>query len=60
MSKENFEVTQLRRAYQKQWRAKNRDRVRSYNERYWINKAEKLKSKEEEETENGDTQNANS
>lgn len=32
---------QARRAYQKKWRAKNKDRVREYNRRYWERRAER-------------------
>ena len=28
-----------KRAYYKQWRANNKDKIRTYNERYWAKKA---------------------
>ncbi len=32
-------VSEIRRAYHKQWRAKNKDKVREYNRRFWEKKA---------------------
>jgi len=32
-----------RRAYNRYWRAKNRDRVKKYNENYWRRRAKKKK-----------------
>lgn len=37
----NIKAAELRRAYQKEWRAKNKDRVREYNRRFWEKQAEK-------------------
>lgn len=34
-------AAELRRAYQKAWRAQNKDRVREYNRRFWEKRAEK-------------------
>lgn len=34
---------ELNRAYQREWRRKNKDKVRQYNKSYWERKAEKLK-----------------
>lgn len=34
-------VIEIRRAYQKAWRAKNKDRVREYNRRFWEKQAAK-------------------
>ena len=31
-----------RREYYRQWRAKNKDRVREYNARYWAKRAERM------------------
>lgn len=39
-----------RRAYYKAWRAKNKDRIRDYNARYWAKRAER------ENKEGGETQ----
>lgn len=33
-------AAEARRTYQKAWRAKNKDRVREYNRRFWEKKAE--------------------
>lgn len=35
------EVVEARRAYQKKWRANNKERVREYNRRFWEKQAEK-------------------
>lgn len=37
------------RAYQREWRKKNRDKVREYNERYWLKRAKQLKLTEGEQ-----------
>lgn len=34
-------ANEARRAYQKKWRAKNKDRVREYNRRFWEKQAAK-------------------
>ena len=39
-----------RREYARQWRAKNRDKVKANNERYIIKKAESLKAEQENNT----------
>lgn len=39
---------EVRRAYQRAWRARNRERVREYNRRYWLRVAEKLEQGEKE------------
>lgn len=33
-------AAEARRRYQKQWRKDNKDKVRKYNENFWIRKAE--------------------
>ncbi len=33
-----------RREYQREWRAKNKDRIRGYNKRYWERRAERQKN----------------
>ena len=40
---------EARRAYLREWRAKNKDRIRDYNARYWAKRAE-LENKEGGET----------
>ncbi len=32
-----------RREYMRQWRARNKDKVKTHQDRYWENKAKKLK-----------------
>lgn len=36
------EIRQLKREYEKQWRAKNKDKVKAKNQRYWRKKAAAL------------------
>lgn len=36
-----------RRAYQKEWRAKNPDKVKAATERYWIKKAAEMEAAEQ-------------
>lgn len=41
MEQSNIErAAEIRRAYQKKWRAEHKDRVSEYNRRYWEKKAE--------------------
>lgn len=35
------DAAKLRRAYYKEWRAKNREKVKAYNAKYWRKKVEK-------------------
>ena len=44
VSEEERERIIARRAYKKQWRAKNRERVAEYDRRFWDKQAEKQKS----------------
>lgn len=37
---------ELQRQYLKEWRSKNRDRVKIYNERYWQKKARRKEEAE--------------
>ena len=34
-----IKAAELRRAYQKEWRAAHKDKVREYNRRFWAKKA---------------------
>ena len=34
-------AAEARRAYLREWRAKNTDRIRDYNARYWAKRAER-------------------
>ena len=40
-SAETIAAKEARRQYQNAWRAKNKERVKEYNRRYWQNVAEK-------------------
>ena len=44
MNEKKVSASEARSAYLKEWRAKNKDRVKQYNERYWQRKAEKMQS----------------
>ena len=35
----NAKASELKREYQRKWRAKNKERVREYNRRFWEKKA---------------------
>lgn len=37
-----------RRKYQREWRRKNKDKVRAINQRYWVNRARKKRQAETE------------
>ena len=39
LSKPERAAVEERRKYQNEWRAKNKDRVKEYNRRYWLKKA---------------------
>lgn len=39
---------EARRAYMREWRSRNKDKVREANRRYWERRAEKLAAKKEE------------
>ncbi len=39
-------AVELRRAYQREWRRKNKDKVRANNRRYWERKAQKAAQEE--------------
>lgn len=40
-------AAEIRREYQRQWRQKNRDKVRRYNEAYWRRLAERKLAEED-------------
>ena len=48
IEKKVLTADEAKRAYQRAWRARNRDRVREYNKRYWVKVAEKLEQGEKE------------
>ena len=35
-------VIEARRAYHREWRRRNKDKIREYNERFWRKKGEEL------------------
>lgn len=37
-------AAEIRRAYQREWRAKNKDKVREYNRRFWEKRAEQTEA----------------
>lgn len=46
-------ANEMRKAYQKEWRAKNKDKVKEYNQRYWLKKAAELQKEQKECESNG-------
>lgn len=40
---------ELRRQYQREWNARNRDKIKAKNERYWAKKAAEAEQREREE-----------
>ncbi len=57
MEKLNQEAIALRREYLRNWRAKNRDKVREYNARYWAKRLEREAKAAGQEQKEGDTNN---
>lgn len=47
----NDEARKLKNAYAREWRSRNKGKVKAYQEKYWQNKAEILKSKGEDSNE---------
>lgn len=44
MSKSKKQLAiEAKRAYMKKWRAENKDKVKQYNEKYWLKQAAQLK-----------------
>ncbi len=39
LSAEDRAVIEARRAYQREWRSKNKDKVKEHNRRFWLKKA---------------------
>lgn len=37
---------ELQREYMREWRQRNKDKVKQYRERYWLKKAKQLEKKE--------------
>ena len=42
VSGEDRKIIEARRAYKKQWRDANKDKVKEYNRRFWLKKAAEL------------------
>lgn len=40
---EETTAAELRRAYHREWRAKNKDKVKAYNQKFWERRAEKAR-----------------
>ncbi len=43
----------IQREYQREWRKKNPDKIKEYNQRYWRKKALMLKEQQEDALERG-------
>lgn len=39
-------VDELRKNYYKKWREKNKEKIKEYNQKYWLKKAQKLVNSE--------------
>ena len=44
--KEHELIKEAQRAYKKAWRAKNKDKIKAANERYWLKKAQRVQSEQ--------------
>ena len=51
----NERAKELRRAYQREWNKRNRDKVRARNQRYWAKKAAEAEQREREEVTHHET-----
>lgn len=51
MDKNTEKARQAKNAYARAWRAKNPDRVKASNERYWLRRAEREAAAEQENLE---------
>ncbi|ADU23189.1 hypothetical protein [Ruminococcus albus] len=45
---EREQVKQVQREYYREWRARNKDRVKAANQRYWLKKAQEAKQEQKE------------
>lgn len=43
----NDEARKLKNAYAREWRARNKDKVKAHQEKYWQNKVKKMKDEGE-------------
>lgn len=39
---EQRKAVEARRAYQREWRARNREKIKAYEERYWLKRGAEL------------------
>lgn len=46
------QAKEARRAYQREWRRRNRDKMKEYQARYWTRKAEKADSAQQKSAKN--------
>lgn len=53
----NTMATDSRKKYYAEWRAKNREKVREYNARYWAKRAEREAKSAGQEQKEGDANN---
>lgn len=45
-------VREAKRDYYRAWRARNREKIKAYNARYWEKQAEKRKERKQDDTRN--------
>lgn len=46
VSEEERRIIEARRAYKKQWRAENKDKIKEYNRRFWLKKAAEISAEQ--------------
>ena len=49
MEKTQDAINMARRAYAKEWRAKNKDKCKEYRERYWLKRAQEMMAEQSRE-----------
>lgn len=47
---------EARRAYHKEWRARNKDKIHEYNKRHWERVADRMNSEPEQQTASSDSE----
>lgn len=47
---------EARRAYHKEWRARNKDKIHEYNKRHWERVADRVNSEQEQQTASSDSE----
>ena len=48
-TKEQELIKEAQRAYKKAWRAKNKDKIKAANQRYWLKQAQKAQAEQAKE-----------